>query len=288
MSSFEYLGRFPVGQYMPTDSVLHRLHPGVKLAASVLVIGATVGCRSLAALLVTLAALALLIRVGRLPATYALAGIRSSLPLLSLVALLQVLAIPANDTGRVLLEPGGLLVTTGDLVAAGAMVLRFASLIVLITTGSQTISTRELAHGTEALLRPFARLGFPAHELALTVTVTLHFLPILALEAEHIAKAQASRGADFGRGRMGILRRVRRMLPLFVPLFHGALRRAETLVSAMEARCYAGGRGRTALVRYPVRPADVVATAAAGLAAAAMLAAGSLRLDWRLWAAIVG
>ena len=104
------------------------------------------------------------------------------------------------------------------------------------------------------------RVGFPAHELAMVVTIALRSVPTLARELERIMKAQASRGADFAaQGRLRFIRQTRHLLPLLVPLFLNALRRAEELVLAMEARCYVGGRGRSHLMRLRIRSADVVA-----------------------------
>ena len=206
------------------------------------------------------------------------------MPMMLLVALLQVLAMPRNDTGSLLFALGAVRITTGDLVAAAAMLLRFAALILLVSLATFVTGTREMIHGTELLLAPLSRLGLPGHELALTLTVALRFLPILAMEAEHIAKAQVSRGADLGRGHGGIVRRTRLLLPLIVPLFLAALRRAEALAVAMEARGYAGAKGRTRLVTYRFAASDAAALALA-LAWSALLIL-SRGLDLRLWALI--
>jgi energy-coupling factor transport system permease protein len=123
-----------------------------------------------------------------------------------------------------------------------------------------------------SLLRPLTALGLPTHAFVLMVQVSLRFLPLLAQEAERIAKAQASRGAEWGTGRGGLLRRARQALPLIVPLFLTALRRAERLAEAMEARGYHGGQGRTSMVTLRWRAADSVALlVGVGLGAAALL-----------------
>jgi energy-coupling factor transport system permease protein len=267
MSDFELLASVTIGQYLPGRSPLHRLHPGVKLSvAAVLLLGLVV-TDSLVALTFSVLLLLWLTALALVPPGFALRGVASAGPLILFVALLQVVAVPRNDTGTVLAALGPVALTTGDLHAAGLVVLRFAALIVLVSLMTFATSTRELVHGTEALLAPLSRIGLPGHEMALTLTVALRFLPILAIEAEHIAKAQASRGADFGsrsgRGRPRGLRAIRLLLPLLVPLFLAALRRAEVLATAMEARAYAGGRGRTRLVRYPLRIADAAAACVA-------------------------
>ena len=122
-------------------------------------------------------------------------------------------------------------------------------------TFSTTIT--ELTLGTEQLLSPLKRFNFPAHELALTMTIALRFVPTFAEELERIMKAQASRGADLGQqGRLRFIRQTRALLPLIVPLFLSALRRAEELVLAMEARCYVGGKGRTNLIHFEIKSSD--------------------------------
>ena len=134
--------------------------------------------------------------------------------------------------------------------------MRLISLVAMISLFTFSTSTTELTHGTEQLLKPLQRIGLPAHEFSLVIMIALRFVPILALEAEHLVKAQASRGLDFGGGKMGILKRIFRMLPLLIPLFIAALRRAETLSLAMESRCYTGGAQRTHLVRFQARRVD--------------------------------
>jgi energy-coupling factor transport system permease protein len=161
--------------------------------------------------------------------------------------------------------------------------VRFVVLIMGVSLFSFSTRTTELTHGVEHLLRPLQQIGLPAHEFALTVVIALRFIPLLALEAERIAKAQASRGADYGGGRMNVLKRARRLLPLLIPLFVAALRRAETLALAMEARCYTGGRGRTHLIRLSARFSDALAVGAALLLTLAPLAATWVDLDQLLW-----
>jgi energy-coupling factor transport system permease protein len=284
VSDFELLGSVTIGQYLPTGSRIHALHPGVKLASSAIVLVGLVAADSLVALGASAALLAALTAAARVPLRYALKGVRAAVPMMIVIALLQILAIPRNNTGAVLLRAGVVLVTTGGLHAAAAMLLRFGSLIMLLSLVTLVTGTRDLVHGAERLFSPLSRVGLPGAELALTLTVALRFLPILAMEAEHIAKAQVSRGADLGRGRGGLFRRVRLMLPLLVPLFLAALRRAEMLAIAMEARAWSGGGGRTRLVRHRFRAADAAALAAA--AAWSSLAVLAIGLDARLEALI--
>jgi energy-coupling factor transport system permease protein len=160
-------------------------------------------------------------------------------------------------------------------------------LILLISLFTLCTSSRELTHGTERLLRPLARVGFPAHEFSMVVAIALRFLPILSVEAESLVKAQLSRGADFGSGRtMGIFKRLFRMMPLFIPLFIASLRRGENIVLAMEARGYSGSRGRTRLIRYRSGRADTVALVFVCIASAIVLILHFARVDARIWSFI--
>ncbi len=283
MSEFEFLRDITIGQYLPTGSPSHRLDPRAKLVMTALFLTGVVASTSLAglsgALVLVLGGLAL----ARIPLRYAVQGLRPALPFLAILALLQVFTIPRNDVGRVLWQWWLVTITTTDLRMAAITLLRFVALILGLSLFSLSTSTTELTHGTEHLLRPLQRLGLPAHEFALVVTISLRFVPLLALEAERIAKAQASRGADFGRGRMSVFQRAVRMLPLLVPLFVVALQRAEALALAMEARCYMGGKGRTHLIRLRARWTDALAVALALLLATALLAAAWLNADAHLW-----
>lgn len=272
-----------IGQYLPTGSAVHRLDPRAKLTMVTLLICGVVVTTSLLGLAMALAVVLAGLALARVPLRYALQGVRPALPFLILLALLQVFTIPQNDVGTVLWKWWLLTVTVTDLSAAALTLLRFVVLILGLGLFSLSTNTTELTHGTEHLLRPLQRLGLPAHEFALAITIAVRFVPLLALEAERIAKAQASRGADFGRGRGSLVQRTLRMLPLLVPLFVTALRRADTLIMAMEARCYMGGQGRTHLIHLRARRADVLALALVSLLVAALLAATWLKVDARIW-----
>jgi energy-coupling factor transport system permease protein len=283
MSEFELLRHVTIGQYLPTGSPIHRLDPRAKMLMAGLILVGSVLTSSLVGLTIVLAAVLVGLALARVPLRYALQGLRPALPFLLLLAALQVLAIPANDVGHVLYHWWRITITTTDLVAAATILLRFAVLILSISLFSFTTSLTELTHGTEHLLRPFQRLRLPAHELALVAAITIRYVPLLALETERLAKAQASRGADFGRGGTRGIRRAIHMLPLLVPLFVGALRRGEILVLAMEARNYTGGRGRTHLVHLQARWVDGLAVCIAALLSAALITAGRTGLDGRIW-----
>jgi energy-coupling factor transport system permease protein len=283
MSEFETLRYVILGQYLPTGSPVHRLDPRVKLAMVVLLLIGTAATDSLLALGGALVAVAGGLALARIPLPFALRGLRSVLLFLLLLAVLQVFTIPQNDVGRVLWQWWRLTVTLVDLHAAALLLLRFAVLYLGLTLFSVSTTTTQLAHGVEHLLRPLQRLGLPAHELSLVVVIALRFVPLLGMEAEQIAKAQASRGADLGSRRGNVFRRALHMLPLLVPLHIAALRRAETLILAMEARGYMGGRGRTHLIQLRAGWGDAVALALAFFLTILLLWAGWMDVDSALW-----
>lgn len=270
-SEFELVGRVTIGQYLPTASALHRLDPRAKLVMVLLLIAAVTAGYSLTALAMLLLAVIVGLRVARIPLRFALAGLRPMVPFLLLLALLQVFTIPQHSATAIW-RWGIVTVTDRGLLAGMLLLLRFATIVLGLSLFSFSTTTTELTHGVEHLLRPLQPLGLPAHEFALTVNIAIRFLPTLAEEAERLMKAQASRGADFGRGQGSFLQRARRLLPLLVPLFLVSLRRAEELIEAMEARCYIGGKGRTYLIRLQARGVDYAAVL--GAAALTLVALG--------------
>ncbi|MGC8960394.1 MAG: energy-coupling factor transporter transmembrane component T family protein [Chloroflexia bacterium] len=272
MSDFEVLRTLSFGQYLPTGSALHRLDPRVRLTGVALFILALMACAHPTTALLGLGLALGLLVAARIPPRYALRGLRPLLPLFAFVLVLQVLFYPhaaAVAAGsRVVWREGPFLVSTAGLLDTAAILLRMVAIVLFLILLAGIADTTDLVHAVEGMLRPFRRLGLPAHELALVLAITMRFIPLLGRELERLMKAQAARGADFGRGRGWT--RLHRLLPLLVPLFVAALRRAEELALAMEARGYVGGRGRTYLVRLQMRPADFLALALA-LAFAALL-----------------
>ncbi len=285
----EFLRSITFGHYIPASTAVHRLDPRTKILGVILALVSLILCRSLIVTAVALAAtLALASAAARIPARHVLRGVGPVLPFLLILAALQALVMPGRDVGPMLISWRRITVSVGDLAAAAALLTRFTALIAAFGLFSSVTGTPELAHGTELLLAPLARLGFPANEAAMVISIALRFVPLLALEAEHIVKAQASRGADFGRGRGGPLSGVRRMLPVYVPLFLSTLRRAEALALAMEARCYTGGAGRTAPAGYRMRLPDAAALAVALIVAAALVFANRFDPDRMLITALFG
>ena len=276
-SEFELVGHTTIGQYLPTGSPLHRRDPRAKLLMSLLLIVAVVSCGSLIGQAVLLAAVLTGLVLARIPLRFAIGGLRRMVPFLLLLAILQVFAIPHYSNNSTIIWQSSFLTMTDRSVLAGVLLIaRFVVAALGLSLFSFSTTTTELTHGIEYLVRPLQRFGFPAHELALVVNIAVRFLPILAKEAERLMKAQASRGADFGYGQRNFARRARKLLPLLVPLFLVSLQRAETLIEAMESRCYVGGKGRTHLIHMRSCPSDYfallttlgIATVAIGLSVA--------------------
>jgi energy-coupling factor transport system permease protein len=279
---FELVGRVTIGQYLPTASALHQLDPRAKLVMVLLLIIAVTATSSLTALAILLLAVMLGLRVARIPLRFALAGLRPMLPFLLLLALLQVFAIP-QYSAQPLWHWGIVTVTDRGLLAGILLLARFSTLVLGLSLFSFSTTTTELTHGIEHLLRPLQRLGLPAHEFALMVNIAIRFLPTLAEEAERLMKAQASRGADFGRGQGNFVQRARRLLPLLVPLFLVSLRRGDELIEAMEARCYLGGKGRTFLMHFQARAVDYGAVLGTATLTVLALWLGARNADSWVW-----
>jgi len=276
MEGFEFLRHITIGQYLPGDSLLYQLDPRAKLVGFLLLITAVAFTPSYLGNAILLTVALVLILISQISVKYALQGLRPAIPIIVFFAVLQLLFLGEfyiPPTGlRTLLRWGFIHITTGSVQLVVVSICRLIELLFLVSLLTFTTTTTELTHGAESLMSPLARFGFPAHELALVLTIALRFVPILALELETIVKAQASRGADFGgKGRLRFVQQTRQLLPLLVPLFINALRRAEDLILAMEARCYVGGRGRTHLVQFRSRPRDYLVVIILGIYTAFML-----------------
>ena len=279
MENLELLRNVTIGQYLPTGSPIHRLDPRFKLLCFGALVLAVSFNSSYLGNLVMLATILGLVALARVPLAYALQGIRPALPIILVLAVFQVLfpspafsnapgcsvlvswRCPDGSTGspQWLVEGPFLQLTDCTLHLVIVSVLRFGELIILTSLLTFCTPIPDLSRGVERLLAPLARLRFPAHEVALVLTIALRFVPILAEEMERIVRAQVSRGANFGgQSRLRFIRQTQQLLPLLVPLFLIALRRAEELALAMEVRCYVGGTGRTQLVRLRARPTDFV------------------------------
>jgi energy-coupling factor transport system permease protein len=258
MDEFDLLRNVTIGQYIPTQSAVHRLDPRAKLVAAGVLILAASFARSVIPLALMLGVTLLIAWVARIPLGYVLRGVRLGLPLLIMLFVLQFLFYGWSEpAGSVYFTWNFLRVTRLSLQSISVGLLRIVCFIFLTSLVTMTSTVTELTHGIESLLRPFQRMGVPSHELALVNMIALRFVPTFAEQAEHVMKAQASRCGDVALARFWRPdKAARAMLPLIVPLFLNALRRAEDLVLAMESRSYMGGDGRTQFVTFVPHPRD--------------------------------
>jgi energy-coupling factor transport system permease protein len=214
-----------------------------------------------AGLLVLAAGFVLLVAASRVPPV---AFLRLLRPVAFVVALTALFQIFFTRGGPTLFELGFLEVHEGGLRMGLFLALRILLLVSAAGLLTATTAPVALADGIEDLLSPLKKLRFPAHEVAMMMTIALRFIPTIQEEAQKITRAQAARGADLSEG--GLLKRVRAMLPVLVPLTIGAFRRADELAEAMESRGYRGGEGRTRYRELRFRPRDALALVAAALA----------------------
>ncbi len=254
-----------IGQYYPADSFVHKLDPRFKILAVLAYIIAAFFVKTYIGLFVLLAFLTVAVAASRIPLKVLLRGLKAIYVLLGITFVFNAL-LSGGQTEYFRLWIFRL--TREGLVRAVFMALR---LIMLITGASLlTLTTAPIAltDGMERLLSPFAKLHFPAHEVAMMMTIALRFIPTLMEEADRIMKAQSARGASFDEG--GLIKRAKSVIPLLVPLFVSAFRRAEELAMAMEVRCYHSGEGRTRLHVLRFTRRDAIGLAAFALLIAAV------------------
>lgn len=245
-----------LGQFYPVASPVHSLDPRAKiLATSVLVVGIFL-VDSMRGLLFVAAVLVALVAVSHIPASTFLRLLR---PVLLIVALTVLFQVFFSREGVTLVEWGFIEIHAGGLRLGFFLGLRILLLVSAAGLLTATTAPVALADGIEDLLSPLKKVRFPAHEVAMMMTIALRFIPTLGEEAEKITRAQAARGADFSEG--GPLRRARSLVPVLVPLTVGAFRRADELAEAMESRGYRGGEGRTRYRELRFRARDALALA---------------------------
>jgi energy-coupling factor transport system permease protein len=236
-----FLDHLTFGQYVPSDSLIHRLDPRGKILATLGFLVGLFGVEHPLAFLPWGGVLVAACLCARLPLRLVVGQARPVLFLILLTAALHLFLTP----GHALWSWGVLSVTREGVELAFRMSARVLLLVLFAGLLTLTTSPTELSDGLERLLAPFERLGFPAHEMAMMTTIALRFIPTLLDETDRIMKAQLSRGADLDRG--GLLRRLKAFVPVLVPLFLIVFQRADDLATAMEARGYRGGKGRTRL-----------------------------------------
>ena len=246
-----FLNDITLGQYFPGDSVVHRLDPRTKFTAILLLMSAALFSRSFVFYFVLLGLVGGVIRLSRLPFGYVVRNVRPFVWLILLTFIFHACA----------LHP---LRLTAEGMAQGALFgLRLAILILVASLLTLTTSPIDLTDGLERLMAPLRRVRVPVHELAMMMVIALRFIPLLIEEADRLRKAQISRGASFEGG---WIRKAKSLIPLLVPLFLSAFRKADQLALAMEARSYRGGEGRTSFTQLKLEAKDRVALGLVGVA----------------------
>lgn len=255
-----------LGQYYPGNSCIHRLDPRTKILAVLFYMVMVFLANSPLSYGILIGFIVLGAALAKLPAGLLLRSIK---PLWIIILLTMVIHF-VTDPGEALWHWKFITVTREGIVLGVKMSLRLVLLLLVSSLMTFTTSPIVLTDGIESLLRPFKKIGVPAHELAMMMTIALRFIPTLLEETDRIMKAQTARGANFTSG--SLLQRGKNMIPLLVPLFVSAFRRADDLATAMEARCYRGGEGRTRMNELSYTYRDGIAMAAV-LIVTAVLAA---------------
>ena len=235
-----------LGQYFPGNTFVHRLDPRVKLIFTIFFIIALFLAKHLLSYVVLIAVLVLCISVSKIKPKALFKGMK---PVLFLVAITGILNL-FYTSGDPIWQWGFLKITVEGIWAAIFMILRIVMLICCTFLLTYTTSPISLTDGLESLLNPLKKVHLPVHELSMMMCIALRFIPTLIEETDKIMSAQKARGADFESGKL--MERVKALIPILVPLFISAFRRADELATAMECRCYQGGDGRTKmkLLRY--------------------------------------
>ncbi len=229
-----------LGQYFPGQSVIHRLDPRTKLTMLVVYIVALFLAEGWVSYGLVFIFLAVVIRLSTIPLKSILRGMK---PLVMILIFTGVLNLFFTQDGEVLVKFWVLTVTSGGLSRALMMMARILMLISGTFLLTYTTSPIALTDGLEALMNPLKKVGVPVHELSMMMCIALRFIPTLIEETDKIMSAQKARGADFESG--SLTDRAKALIPILVPLFISAFRRADELATAMECRCYQGGEGRT-------------------------------------------
>ena len=242
-----------IGQYYPVKSLIHNLDPRVKIVCTLLFLISLFVQGNIIGYVVATVFLSLLIYASKVPLKYILKGLRPILLLLGMTVLFHLFL---TREGEVLVQYGIIQITVGGLRSAVFMGVRLVYLIIGSSLMTYTTTPNALTDGLEALLSPLSKIKIPVHEVAMMMSIALRFIPILLEETDKIMKAQIARGADLDTG--NIFQRVKAMVPILVPLFVSAFRRANDLAMAMESRCYHGGDGRTKMKPLQYQSKDYI------------------------------
>ena len=250
------LNDITLGQYFPGNSVIHRMDPRMKLILTILYIVGVFIVANLPGYAIALAFLYIVVRISGIKFSYLAKGVK---PLRFIIIFTFILNLFFVQGETPIFTLGFFTLTKEALNNAIYFALRLVFLVMGTSVLTLTTSPVQLTDGLERIMHPLEKIHFPAHELAMMMTIALRFIPTLIEETDRIIKAQTARGADFDSG--SLLQRARNMLPILIPLFISAFRRADELAIAMEARCYRGGEGRTRMHELVYKTGDFIALA---------------------------
>lgn len=242
-----------IGQYYPSNSILHKLDPRVKLIGTILYIVFLFFIQNYYGYILAAVFLGFIITLSKVPIKFILRGLKAVLFLLLFMVAFNLFFTPGNEAFKI----GFIRVTWEGIESAILMGLRLIFLLLGSSIMTFTTTPNQLTDGMEKLMGPLKKIKVPVHEISMMMSIALRFIPILMEETDKIMKAQMARGADFESG--GLIKRAKSLIPLLVPLFVSAFRRANDLAMAMEARCYRGGEGRTKMKPLKYAGKDMMA-----------------------------
>ena len=240
-----------LGQYYQVDSIIHRLDPRVKLISTIMFIASLFLAKNFIGYLIAAIFLIAVIKISKVPFRYMIKGMKAIIFLLCITVTFNLFLTP----GETLLTIWKLTITKEGLRISIFMAMRLTFLIIGSSLMTLTTTPNNLTDGMEKVLNPLKVIKVPVHEIAMMMSIALRFIPILLEETDKIMKAQIARGADFESG--NLIKKAKSLVPLLVPLFISAFRRANDLAMAMEARCYRGGNHRTKMNPLKYRKRDL-------------------------------
>ena len=249
-----------LGQYYPADSVIHRMDPRVKVICAVAYIVASFLCKNFFSFMLLLASAILLVLVSRIPLRIVLGSMKALIFIMAFTAVINIFWI--TDPGAEPLFSWWIIkVYTKGLYHALFILVRIVAMIIGTSIFlTYTTSPIALTDAIERLLYPLSLLHVPVHTFAMMMTIALRFIPTLVEETDRIMSAQKARGSDFSSG--NVFQRAKALIPVLIPLFVSAFRRADDLATAMECRCYHGGEGRTRMKTLKMQKSDLIFLAA--------------------------
>ncbi len=246
--------KITIGQYYPLDSPIHRLDPRMKILLLFLFVLGVFFTKDIFGYIISAVILGITIKISGVPFLFILRGLKGFLFIVLFTVFINMFFI---DSGYVIFEYSFFKLTFDGVWFSVQMICRLGFLTAASSVLTFTTSPIQLTHAIERILSPFSKIGLPAHDIAMMMTIAIRFIPTLIEEVEKIKKAQMARGADFDG--KGIRKKAKEFIPVLVPLFVSAFRRADELAMAMEARCYRGNVNRTSMYKLKFKKIDYFA-----------------------------